>query len=245
MKDRISDGALLLGKKDRTYFFVVTCAVLVVLIALMIFYFFFGCAYVEGQSMENTLHDSQRCLLLRHGYDIERGDIITLKHPNKKDDKLLIKRAVALGGDRILYVRTATNQYVDFYLCKAGESTFKLQNEKYLKESKMTYGGSSSKFSFDINGDVVPTASFLPREEVESIDLKSNNHSDKENRLLESVITVKADHVYYLGDNRNHSSDSRYYGMCRRDDIIGKVISIAEPDSFFESFLEMMFYIKD
>ena len=37
-------------------------------------------------------------------------------------------------------------------------------------------------------------------------------------------FTVSEDCVFVLGDNRNHSSDSRYYGEFTRDDIMGRVL---------------------
>lgn len=37
-------------------------------------------------------------------------------------------------------------------------------------------------------------------------------------------IVLKHDEVFVMGDNRNNSSDSRYFGAIKKDNIIGKLI---------------------
>lgn len=41
---------------------------------------------------------------------------------------------------------------------------------------------------------------------------------------------VQPDHVFVLGDNRDHSSDSRYWGSVPRRNIIGKVVLLYHAD---------------
>lgn len=57
------------------------------------------------------------------------------------------------------------------------------------------------------------------------------NDEDKELGLPMNVagstkfpFTVSEDCVFVLGDNRNHSSDSRYYGEFSRDEVMGRVL---------------------
>lgn len=236
-------GELLFERKKINYSSILMYVVVAILIVLIFFYYFFGCAVVLGQSMENTLKNGQRCVLLKHGYTVERGDIVTIEHPNpKKDGEMLIKRVIALGGDKILYVRSDGNKYVDMYVCKSGETHFKLANEKYLKEERMNYdvGELNSKFK-DKNGNIIPTAMYHAQEVIESIGIDGENLDYDQKLILDCVITVPKGYIYYLGDNRNHSSDSRYYGPCKTSAVTGKIIEISEKGSMLEDFLNFMF----
>lgn len=244
MDERIAFGDQLLSHKKSKIPYVILYAAVVILTALVLFYFFFGCAIVEGQSMENTITEQARCMLIKRGFSVERGDIITIKHPKpEKKDYMFIKRAIAIGGDKILFVRKDENRYVDLYMCKAGENSFKLVEEPYLKEENMNYAGPNNKFGADVNGKIVPTVA-ISREKLEAIDITVRNPDQTTKQILENVITVPKDHIYYMGDNRNHSSDSRYYGTCKMSDVSGKVIQIAKKGSMLEDFLNFMFSMK-
>lgn len=239
MNGEIAFGELLFSQKKSKLPYALMYAAIAILVALIIFYYFFGCAIVKGQSMENTIDESQRCLLLKHGYTVERGDIITINHPKpEKEGDMLIKRAIALGGDKILFVCSTNNIYVDMYICKAGENKFKLAKEKYTKNERMLYG---DKFGRDVNDKVVPTATYYPQDKILAIDINDKNLDYNAQQLLKNVITVPENYVYYMGDNRNHSSDSRYYGPCKMSDITGKVIEVSAQGSALEGFLNFMF----
>lgn len=235
-------GDLLFSQKKSKLPYIIMYVVIVFLTVLVLFYYFFGCAIVNGQSMENTIDESQRCMLIKRGFNVDRGDIITINHPKPdKNGDMLIKRAIALGGDKILFVRSNGNYYVDMYICKAGEKRFTLSKENYLKDERMLYGGIDNKFGHDVNGNVVYTIAFMTQEQIESTDITVKNPDTITRTILEGAITVPKDSVYYMGDNRNHSSDSRYYGPCKLSDITGKVIKISKKGSALEGFLNFMF----
>lgn len=76
---------------------------LAVVIALIIRTFLFQITEVYGQSMYPTLHDRDRLFTNRIVYTIgtpERGDIVILNAPDRPST-YYVKRAIALGGDRI------------------------------------------------------------------------------------------------------------------------------------------------
>ncbi|MGE0709286.1 MAG: signal peptidase I [Planctomycetota bacterium] len=56
---------------------------------------------VQGCSMEPTLREGQRVLVLRHPSRVLRGDLLVFRNPYAADE-VLIKRVLALPGERIL-----------------------------------------------------------------------------------------------------------------------------------------------
>ncbi len=236
MDSALAFGELLFTKKNSKLPYIIIICFIVLLTALIIFYCFFGCIVVTGHSMEKTINDKQRTLILKTAFDIERGDVVTIEHP-EKEDEMLIKRVIALSGDKVLFVRTANNRYIDMYICKKGDKHFKLKTEKYIAE-QMQYN--SDKF-IDKKGNAVPTSAYYEREFIENIDISATDQTTVTSMILGCAISIPDNHFYYLGDNRNFSSDSRYYGTSNIDKITGKVIKIIERGSALDNFIQFMF----
>lgn len=66
--------------------------------AVIIFTLFFRIVGVSGDSMDNTLQDGDRLILITQFYKIERGDIIVVC---REGEEPYIKRVIALAGDTI------------------------------------------------------------------------------------------------------------------------------------------------
>jgi len=84
-----------------------------VVIAILINLFLAQATRVYGQSMEPNLHTDQRLVIEKISYRFHgprRGDIVVLKLPDHSDE-LLIKRVIALPGERI-EIRDG-NVYID------------------------------------------------------------------------------------------------------------------------------------
>ena len=77
--------------------FAIIIAILLILIIL--FSTTFMSITVKGNSMLPTLEDGNKLILLKHGYKLNRGDIIVLK----KDDRNNVKRILGLEGDVIQF----------------------------------------------------------------------------------------------------------------------------------------------
>jgi signal peptidase I len=74
-----------------------------VIIALLIHLFLAQATRVFGQSMEPNLHENQRLVIEKVSYRLHgplRGDVIVLHDPAGSSE-LLIKRVVALAGERV------------------------------------------------------------------------------------------------------------------------------------------------
>lgn len=76
--------------------FVITlCAVLFLTVFLM------RHTVVDGSSMQNTLQDGQHLLISDLFYEAERGDIVVLQSSDISIKTPIVKRIIALGGDRV------------------------------------------------------------------------------------------------------------------------------------------------
>lgn len=129
----------------------------------------------------------------------ERGDIIVFRYP-KQPSIDFIKRVVGLPGDKVAYY----NKQV--YI-----------NGKRVKQVSLgSYTGVGS-------GNNMTGAKHL----IE--DLQGTEHSILVARGAsspEGVYVVPDGHYFVMGDNRDHSSDSRVWGMMPEENLVGKAFFI-------------------
>jgi len=136
----------------------------------------------------------------------ERGDVIVFRYPNYEHSAGysgvdFIKRVVALPGDTISYEKdqlTVNGEIVDYR---------KIGAYKGVDSGKAMSGYRHVRELIDqANYDIL---------------LHPLGHS----RVL-SKTTVPEGHYFVMGDNRSHSSDSRFWGYVPEDYILGKAIGI-------------------
>jgi len=136
----------------------------------------------------------------------ERGDVIVFRYPNYEHSVGysgvdFIKRVVALPGDTISYEKD--------HLTVNGEAI------EYRKIGSYNGVDSGKKMSGY-------------RHVKELIDKANHDillHPLGHSREL-SKTTVPENHYFVMGDNRAHSSDSRFWGYVPEDFILGKAIGI-------------------
>jgi signal peptidase I len=132
--------------------------------------------------------------------NIHRGDVIVFKYPNDLS-KNFVKRAIGLPGDR---VRTVERQVfvngmpIDepYKVHKIPRGAFPVQRDNFPPKSEFPV--------FDGGGDP-----FWYKKFVEGDD-----------------VVVPKDMYFAMGDNRDNSLDSRYWGFVSRDLIVGKALVI-------------------
>lgn len=71
-----------------------------VMAVCLIFTFVFKISAVDGDSMNNTLHNGDKVLITARDWTIERGDIVVISQPNAFN-KVLIKRVIATEGQTV------------------------------------------------------------------------------------------------------------------------------------------------
>lgn len=183
---------------------------------------------IPSQSMEPTLLVGDHLLVNKflfggrgHWYDavlpyrdVRRGDVIVFKFPFQ-DHPHYVKRVVGMPGDRI--------KMVDQQVYRNGQ---KIDEPYAVHDTSAPY----DPFLFN----------FPPANPDE---LFSNMQPEWANEISSHVtngeLVVPPGRYFAMGDNRDHSWDSRYWGFVDRDAIMGRPLviywSLATPEDSDEN----------
>ena len=130
---------------------------------------------------------------------LARGDIIVFKYPYS-DHQHFVKRVIGLPGDHL--------KLVDQQVYVNG----KLLNEPYaVHDPAVQYD--PFNYAFPPRRDQMISAAVVP---------ESGWRNDLRNYVQGDELVVPPGKLFAMGDNRDHSSDSRYWGFVNRDAIMGR-----------------------
>ena len=181
-----------------------------VVIAVFFITFLFQAFQIPSGSMENTLLIGDFLLVDKVHYahggvwghvlpysQIRRGDIIVFRPPIHPEQHF-VKRVIGLPGDRIRLMNKRV--YV---------------NEKPLDEPYAVH----IPGDLDRYRDNFPQPNPVPNQEPSWwMEMRALVHDGE--------LQVPSDSYFALGDNRDQSSDSRYWGFVPRQNIIGRPLLI-------------------
>ena len=146
--------------------------------------------------------------------DPQRGDVVVFKYP--KDLSLdYIKRVVGVPGDKVVYRNKR--------LTVNGKEIKYQALPEYLDEERLTYskqylenlGGVEHGI---LNDEAAPA--YVPHPDAFKMKELCNYNSEG------FVCTVPAGHYFMMGDNRDNSLDSRFWGFVPDNYIVGKAFVI-------------------
>ena len=195
--------------------------IVALLIAILIRSLFFQPFYIPSSSMEPTLLVGDRIFVSKYTYGYSKhsfpfsppifdnrilysepnyGDLVVFKTPsdNRTD---FIKRLIGLPGDQI--------QFKDGNLFVNNEM---IKKKKINKRNDIRCAGNEI--------DVIEYSEDLSKKKSFNIVYKS-----KGGMKNSDIYKVPDDHFFFLGDNRDCSSDSRYLtrvGYVKKENLVGK-----------------------
>ena len=146
--------------------------------------------------------------------DPQRGDVMVFKYP--KDPSLdYIKRVIGVPGDKITYKNKR--------LIINGKEVSYQPLPDYLDEEHLTY---SQQFRENLAG----TPHRILIEERAPAEVPNPDNFPYRDQCTYNyqgfTCTVPAGHYFMMGDNRDNSLDSRYWGFVADENIVGKAIFV-------------------
>ncbi len=146
----------------------------------------------------------------------KRGDIVIFRYPNEPKIHF-VKRNVAIGGDEVLYTEKG------LWIAFSSDSDYKGDQET------LEFGGKTFYYDPYVmrhNGVHYAENSLSAFEQLIALSHNGEKIGMKEVLLGNGEIafhtTIEEDEFFMMGDNRNNSSDSRFWGAVPYRLIIGK-----------------------
>lgn len=179
----------------RTPFLLTICAVGFLLQVSALFTFRFYS--VASRSMEPTYKIGDLAIVIRQpmsGTPLD-GDVITILSPDDQQS-IFIKRVLGVAGDRL--------HFDNKQLYRNGKKL----DEPYVQHASTLVDQYRDHFPRDLDYDhMAPKAKRMLEENVKN-----------------GELVVPEGYLFVLGDNRDNSLDSRYWGSLQRENVMGHVV---------------------
>ena len=191
---------------------------LFILLLLIALFISFRIYKIDGTSMNYGLVEGD-IVLSTHFFDtIQRGDLLVIRHPLDPKQRLYIKRCAALPGDRyfeqkrMFYLQIeGSSEKTEALGRQYGLTLVKRAEGYFIKEPYAKYFGVVHDWRLSVPGELAS----LP------------------------LATVDQGHYLMLGDFRDNSADSRFFGAVPKAWVMSKVIGIFKHPRNWRELLEI------
>ena len=151
---------------------------------------------------------------ITEGRPLERGDVVVFRYP--KDESVdYIKRVIGLPGDTVAYQ--------DKQLTINGKPVPETALPDYLDEERLGY---AKQFEEDLDGR---KNAILNNPAVPPFIVGAEDYPDRDNCTYNArgvICKVPPGNYFMMGDNRDNSADSRYWGFAPDRNIVGRAFFI-------------------
>ena len=205
----------------------------VILIVFLLRSFLYEPFKIPSESMLPTLQVGDFILVNKFTYGVrlpvinkkivetgtpQRGDVMVFRYP-EDPAKDFIKRVVGTPGDKIAYLKkrlTVNGKEVDMQ--SLGTATEVDQRLGLRRFESFREKFADKEHSILLNPDAIGVNLAGVRQFPNRNNCEYNNDG--------VVCTVPAGHYFMMGDNRDNSDDSRYWGFVPEENIVGKAVLV-------------------
>jgi signal peptidase I len=151
---------------------------------------------------------------ITEGRPLERGDVVVFRYP--KDESVdYIKRVIGLPGDTVAYQ--------DKQLTINGKPVPETPLPDYLDEERLGY---AKQFEEDLDGR---KNAILNNPAVPPFIVGAEDYPYRDNCTYNArgvICKVPPGNYFMMGDNRDNSADSRYWGFAPDQNVVGRAFFI-------------------
>ena len=148
-------------------------------------------------------------------HDPQRGDVVVFRYPADPSVDY-IKRVVGLPGDEVAYLNKQLAINGQPVPVKPLPDFYDEESLRYARQASEELGAVSHRIIIDKDrpGFVIPMPQFQA-------------HRDNCRYNADGVVcTVPPGHYFMMGDNRDNSQDSRFWGFVPDENIVGKAFFV-------------------
>ncbi|MEP6754230.1 MAG: signal peptidase I [Chthonomonadales bacterium] len=183
-----------------------------VLVFLIIRPFFLQAFFIPSESMEPTLMGH------KHGYNSGTGQTY---QDDVNDHIFVYKLGMRMGNPK-------PGEIIVFKAPKEADATGN-NVENVLIKRLIGVGGDTIQMKTDATGKYHIYRNGQALVEPYINEEMQNIMPTGKSFAVDEPLTLKPDELFMMGDNRNHSNDSRFWGPLKRDRVIGKAEFIFWP----------------